>query len=241
MDRYTSMRDALNSTGRPILYSLCEWGVADPWLWGGDVGNSWRTTLDISPTWDSMITNLDNTVGLARFAGPGGFNDPDMLEVGGVGGWGAGGCVGLRGGWGVAWETRARTSAHRATRQDLGFEGMGLPPRAARPLCAVAECPPPSLPPCPPAQVGVGSPLSLPEQRAHCALWAVLKSPLLIGADLSVIPPESLAILKNKELIDGGREWWVGWRVWCVGGCAGWAGCGGRACMRGVGAFQCPP
>lgn len=44
IDRYTAMRDALNATGRPILYSMCEWGVADPWLWAPAVGNSWRTT-----------------------------------------------------------------------------------------------------------------------------------------------------------------------------------------------------
>ena len=44
VDRYVAMREALNASGRPILYSLCEWGVADPWLWAPTVGNSWRTT-----------------------------------------------------------------------------------------------------------------------------------------------------------------------------------------------------
>jgi hypothetical protein len=44
LDRYTAMRDALNASGRPILYSLCQWGVMDPHLWAAPVGNSWRTT-----------------------------------------------------------------------------------------------------------------------------------------------------------------------------------------------------
>ena len=44
VDRYVAMRDALNATGRPIFYSLCEWGVQEPWLWARDVGNAWRTT-----------------------------------------------------------------------------------------------------------------------------------------------------------------------------------------------------
>lgn len=128
VDRYTAMGAALNKTGRPICYSLCEWGVAEPWRWAPQVGNSWRTTVDIEPTWSSIMVNLDSTVGLARFAGPGAWNDPDMLEVG-------------------------------------------------------------------------NGDLTLGEQRAHFALWAVLKAPLLVGADLRTLAPESLAILANRDLI----------------------------------------
>ena len=51
------------------------------WLGWEQVGNSWRTTEDVAPNWNSLLANLDNTVGLARFAGPGAWNDPDMLEV----------------------------------------------------------------------------------------------------------------------------------------------------------------
>uniref|UniRef100_A0A1D2A6Z5 Alpha-galactosidase n=1 Tax=Auxenochlorella protothecoides TaxID=3075 RepID=A0A1D2A6Z5_AUXPR len=83
--RYGAMRDALNATGRPILFSLCEWGVEEPWLWGRAVGNSWRTTGDSSASWLSLVNNLDNSVGLARYAGPGAWNDPDMLQVGNPG------------------------------------------------------------------------------------------------------------------------------------------------------------
>jgi alpha-galactosidase len=61
---------------------MCEWGVAAPWQWAKSVGNSWRTDADIAPSWDSVLRCLDNgAAGLAKFAGPGGWNDPDMLEV----------------------------------------------------------------------------------------------------------------------------------------------------------------
>ncbi|MFF5494379.1 glycoside hydrolase family 27 protein [Streptomyces aquilus] len=80
--RYTAMRDALAATGRPILYSLCNWGQDNVWTWGADVGNSWRTTGDISANFDSMLSIFHSNVGLASYAGPGHWNDPDMLEVG---------------------------------------------------------------------------------------------------------------------------------------------------------------
>uniref|UniRef100_A0A7N0UM02 Alpha-galactosidase n=1 Tax=Kalanchoe fedtschenkoi TaxID=63787 RepID=A0A7N0UM02_KALFE len=80
--RYPPMRDALNATGRSVFYSLCEWGVDDPALWAGTVGNSWRTTDDINDSWVSMTTIADLNDKWASYAGPGGWNDPDMLEVG---------------------------------------------------------------------------------------------------------------------------------------------------------------
>ncbi|XP_011076596.1 alpha-galactosidase 3-like [Sesamum indicum] len=81
-ERYPPMRDALNATGRTIFYSLCEWGVNDPALWAGRIGNSWRTTDDIEDTWESMTAIADINDKWAAYAGPGGWNDPDMLEVG---------------------------------------------------------------------------------------------------------------------------------------------------------------
>jgi alpha-galactosidase len=80
--RYTAMRDALAKTGRPILYSLCNWGQENVWTWGAGVGNSWRTTGDINASWGSMLSIFHSNVGLAAYAGRGGWNDPDMLEVG---------------------------------------------------------------------------------------------------------------------------------------------------------------
>jgi alpha-galactosidase len=87
---YALIRNALNATGRPIVLSICEWGTAKPWLWGQEVGgNLWRTTGDISDMWQSkdkhhlgMLDILDLQDGLQSYAGPGHWNDPDMLEVG---------------------------------------------------------------------------------------------------------------------------------------------------------------
>jgi alpha-galactosidase len=82
MTRYTAMRDALAATGRPILFSLCDWGQENVWTWGAGVGNSWRTTGDINASFGSMLSIFHANVGLAGYAGPGGWNDPDMLEIG---------------------------------------------------------------------------------------------------------------------------------------------------------------
>ena len=79
---YTTMRDGLFAAKRPIVFSLCEWGTAKPWEWAKEVGHLWRTTGDIVDRWDSMIDILDKEKDLAKYSGPGGWNDPDMLEVG---------------------------------------------------------------------------------------------------------------------------------------------------------------
>jgi len=79
---YSTMRDALFTAGRPIVFSLCEWGQSSPWDWASSVGHLWRTTGDISDSWNSMIDIFEQQKNLARFAGPGHWNDPDMLEVG---------------------------------------------------------------------------------------------------------------------------------------------------------------
>lgn len=80
--RYTAMKKALDASGRPIVFSLCEWGLERPWEWAPELGNLWRTTGDIRDTWESMLHIVDQQVGLYKFAGPGHWNDPDMLEVG---------------------------------------------------------------------------------------------------------------------------------------------------------------
>jgi alpha-galactosidase len=82
LERYTKMRDALAKTGRPIVYSLCEWGENKPWEWGADVGHLWRTTGDIKDNWAKMVQILEANAPLAPYADPGHWNDPDMLEVG---------------------------------------------------------------------------------------------------------------------------------------------------------------
>ena len=80
--RYPIMSLALNESGRSIFFSMCEWGTDDPAYWAPYVGNSWRTTGDISDNWARMTSRLDDNEPLYPFAGPGGWNDPDMLEVG---------------------------------------------------------------------------------------------------------------------------------------------------------------
>ncbi len=70
---------------KPIVYSICEWGFNHPWKWGRSAGNLWRTTGDIKPVWASVMLIYEINVRLWKYAAPGGWNDPDMLEVG-VGG-----------------------------------------------------------------------------------------------------------------------------------------------------------
>ncbi|HTY88266.1 MAG TPA: glycoside hydrolase family 27 protein [Candidatus Acidoferrum sp.] len=90
---YTTMRDALYAAGRPMVFSICEWGNGKPWEWAPKIGHLWRTTGDIYPcfdckqdhgTWYSwgILQILDMQKGLREAAGPGHWNDPDMLEVG---------------------------------------------------------------------------------------------------------------------------------------------------------------
>ena len=108
---YAKMRDGLKAAGKPVVFSICEWGLSDPWIWARDVGNLWRTTGDITDSWSDeglkkgqsfavkfprtpesekapvdmflgFLQILDRQDKLAEYAGPGHWNDPDMLEVG---------------------------------------------------------------------------------------------------------------------------------------------------------------
>jgi alpha-galactosidase len=82
-EAYVKMGKALRAAGRPIVYSFCQYGWDSVWEWGPAIGaNLWRTTGDIHPNWDSMYTILSQQEGLQGYAGPGHWNDPDMLEVG---------------------------------------------------------------------------------------------------------------------------------------------------------------
>ena len=96
---YTLFRNAIRKAGRPMVFSICEWGTSKPWEWAGEVGHSWRTTHDIGPAFapvptsympsgrrnwkpQSVLEIIDQTEPLRQYAGPGHWNDPDMLEVG---------------------------------------------------------------------------------------------------------------------------------------------------------------
>ncbi|HWF00245.1 MAG TPA: glycoside hydrolase family 27 protein [Caulobacteraceae bacterium] len=80
---YRKMGEALRATGRPILYSFCQYGFDQPWRWAPAMGaNAWRTTGDIKDSYARMSLIGFSQAGLAKYAGPGHWNDPDMLEVG---------------------------------------------------------------------------------------------------------------------------------------------------------------
>jgi alpha-galactosidase len=92
-EAYTTMSKALTTAGRPIIFSLCEWGQSSPWLWASSVGQLWRATGDIGATYDtvkkkagwnplSVMNIVDLVADIRKYAGPGHWNDPDMLEVG---------------------------------------------------------------------------------------------------------------------------------------------------------------
>lgn len=143
--RYTKMRNALNKTGRPIFYSICNWGGEKVWEWGASVGNSWRTTGDISDKFPSMRAIYSRNIVLYKYGHPGGWNDPDMLEVG-------------------------------------------------------------------------NGKMKTIEYKTHFILWAMAKSPLLIGCDLTRVSKADLAILKNKQMI-GVNQDKLGVQAKCVLNC----------------------
>ncbi|GAB2542867.1 glycoside hydrolase family 27 protein [Rhodanobacter koreensis] len=132
---YEKMRRALDASGRPMVYSLCQYGWDAVWEWGASPavrGNLWRTTDDVSLDWMSIHANATQQSGLAAYAGPGHWNDPDMLEVG----------------------------------NQLGDRK-----------------------------------LTMPENRAHFSLWAMMAAPLIAGNDLSTMSPEVRAVLTNRDVI----------------------------------------
>lgn len=150
---YALMRNALRKAGRPILFSICEWGVSKPWEWAAEVGHSWRTTGDIGPAFlpvpvmmgengrpkwrpQSVIDIIEKNVDLRQYAGPGHWNDPDMLEVG-----------------------------NSSTVDDVFYD------------------------------------MTESEDRAHFTMWCMMAAPLILGNDLRSISEETLAIIKNREMI----------------------------------------
>jgi len=130
--KYERMSDALAqlkaTTGKSMVFSLCEWGWSQVWLWGADVGQSWRIDGDIAPQWDSLALILNFNSFITQATDFYGRNDLDMLQLGNGG---------------------------------LTFE----------------------------------------EAKSHFTAWALMKSPLLIGTNLSAITPDILGILKNTEIL----------------------------------------
>lgn len=92
-ETYKTMRDALHTAGRPIVFSICEWGDTKPWEWGKDVGHLWRITGDITDCFDcevnhgswsswGIIKTIELRKGIRQYSGPDHWNDPDMMEIG---------------------------------------------------------------------------------------------------------------------------------------------------------------
>jgi alpha-galactosidase len=79
---YPLWSDAIAASGRKIVLSICEWGRDKPWEWAGECGHMWRTSGDIQDSWGSLLSVVEKQVELHAHAGPGHWNDPDMLEVG---------------------------------------------------------------------------------------------------------------------------------------------------------------
>ncbi|EWC48816.1 hypothetical protein DRE_00121 [Drechslerella stenobrocha 248] len=149
INRYTAMRDALAKTNRPILYSMCNWGVAD--VWAAPIGNSWRMSGDITASFDathsgcpatavggyscSVMNILNKAAPIATKGAKGGWNDLDMMVV--------------------------------------GFNS-----------------------------------LTADEQKLHFTLWAAIKSPLIMGHDVTKQSATTLAILTNRNIIDLNQGTW---------------------------------
>lgn len=133
MGRYQRMADAISAltqqTGKnPMIFSLCEWGLNQVWLWGKQFGQSWRTTFDIAPEWDSITAIINFNSFITQATDFYGRNDLDMLQVG-------------------------------------------------------------------------NGALTYDESKTHFTAWALMKSPLFIGTDLTTVTQETLSILKNKEIL----------------------------------------
>ncbi|EPS45471.1 hypothetical protein H072_526 [Dactylellina haptotyla CBS 200.50] len=159
--RYTAMRDALAKTGRPILYSMCNWGVADVWNWGAPIGNSWRMSGDITNNFNtpfdgcpasaasgygcSVINILNKAAPIVAKGGPGGWNDLDMMVV--------------------------------------GFSN-----------------------------------LTPDEQQTHFTMWAAIKSPLIMGHDVTKQTWTTLKILTNRNILDLSQgSWNIATRTYTMG------------------------
>jgi alpha-galactosidase len=82
VDAFGRMRRELDRLGRPMVYAISEYGLFEPWHWAPGTAHQWRTTGDLLPTWQSILATVDLQAGLAPYARPGAWNDPDMLQVG---------------------------------------------------------------------------------------------------------------------------------------------------------------
>ncbi|KFZ20203.1 hypothetical protein V502_03269, partial [Pseudogymnoascus sp. VKM F-4520 (FW-2644)] len=125
---YVTMRDALESSGRPIFYSLCNWGRDSVLTWGADVGNSWRMSVDNWGGWADVVRIASQAAPIASYSTPYGFNDLDMMIIG-------------------------------------------------------------------------NGQLTAAEERTHFGIWAISKSPIIMGTDVTKLSTETLNLIKNSGLL----------------------------------------
>jgi|LSQX01.1.fsa_nt_gb alpha-galactosidase len=150
---YTLMRNALGKAGRPVFFSMCDWGINHPWEWASNVCHSWRTGHDVGPVFLPIETSYDENGGvrwrpqsvlevieinapLRKYVGPGHWNDPGMLVVG----------------------------------NSITVNGVNYD-------------------------------MTESEDKAHFTMWCMMASPLILSNDLTNMSEETIAIIKNKDLI----------------------------------------
>lgn len=252
--RYPVMRDALNVTGRRIFYSLCEWGVDNPATWAPAVGNSWRTTPDISDHWESMITRADLNDRWAAYAGPGAWNeyvaaaarrcrpplvvcaDATAMPRGAFAGSGTSPeCVRVRP---PAPARGARLTSLRAIvccsldRHRVHRAACWRSATGAWWIAGASRRRGPSRPSAAAEPWRVRrrscarSGMTEREYEAHFSLWSLMKAPLLIGCDVRNMSPSTFRILSNEEVIAVNQDplGVQGKRVARFGGLEVWAG-----------------
>ncbi|KAI1839902.1 hypothetical protein JX265_013659 [Neoarthrinium moseri] len=152
---YVKMRDYLLSTNHPILYSLCNWGRDDVWTWGASVGNSWRMSIDNWGAWADVVRIASAAGPIAQYAGPGAFNDLDMMV--GSPNSSIHPCIGH--------------VAHSGLYDDILVQIIG------------------------------NGKLTNAEERTHFGLWAITKSPILMGTDMTTLSTTRLNLIKNKGIL----------------------------------------
>ena len=175
-EAYTVMRDALNATGRAVLFSLCSWGGGSPHRWGHGVGHSWRTGPDLFAVWDerdarrlklpgfliSVTQSMELAAAVGDYAGPGGFNDPDMLVVG----------------------------------LDDGMYPYGIVDACPD---HIADCVPGQY--ISRDRWGLVGGLTHDEQRSHFSLWCIMAAPLILGHDPRHVSPSAIDMLTAPEVL----------------------------------------
>ncbi len=176
-ESYAFMRDALKDAGRPIVFSICEWGSTDPWTWAEDVGNLWRTTGDIADAWSSE----------GRQGGPPPGRGPGGREGSPQGGRGTAASEGR--------PQQVQTPPPPPVPMGLGFLQILDLQETLADYAGPGHWNDPDM-----MEVGNGG-MTNDEYRAHFSLWAVLAAPLMAGNDLRSMSPDINEILTNKEII----------------------------------------